>query len=216
MRSVKDSLLLSDVWTPANSPVCQSSRTEVVFHTSSLSLQSNLELSPCYSGEHEEGGHNDLSEYLPYPESAGCTEAAFWGSHMWACRLIYMCVGAGCWSQRGQGGGRGADLVSESSFCLDSDKVWFSLFRSSTSLKGGSLKFQIRTRLHLACSVYMWWVSLIWLLIIWIWNSQLIHSWIKTLEVRFFFKMNDEKVSVLERLLKSDGVIIHFLNEFLT
>lgn len=65
-------------------------------------------------------GHNDRSVYLPNPKSALSTQAAFWGSHIW--------------------GGRDTGLPSESGFCCKWNRVWFSLYRSGTSLRERLLK----------------------------------------------------------------------------
>lgn len=124
-------------------------------------------------------GHNDRSECLPYPESAGCTEAAFWGSHMWACCLTYMCVGVGCWSQRGQGGGKVQTRSQKAASVLTLTKFDSVFLEARPHLE--EVYWSSRSGLCIRSVLCLRdkWVSLIWLLMIWVWNSQLIQSWIK-------------------------------------
>lgn len=54
------------------------------------------------------------------------------------------CVGGGgLLESEGGGAQEGADPDSESSFCFDSDRVQFSLYRGSAPLRGGLLKWPL-------------------------------------------------------------------------
>lgn len=99
------------------------------------------------------------SIYLIQNQQA-CTEAAFWGSHMWACRPECMCVAV--W---GGQGGRSVQVWSQKAASVWTLTEFDSVF-SDTRLHLEEVYWSSRPGpFFKSCSGFMWWISLLGLIV---------------------------------------------------